>query len=215
MPSSFQDSLFCFFSGFSHQDATVVEYSEDADLKVVTLHCINTGKRHVLTGDYIQLDGVLFEVIEVGDDQFKARSTFELVEDTTLKALPPGSRLILSVLAENDLTHEQLWMLQPSAFGKICYQGYRVQPGHQHTLELQFEAPKSMAAIIKEDSHLGLNGASLTARNVSIDGEVIKFSIYAGRETRESSPFNETLEPGTMINLTEAADVIATSMYCA
>ncbi|MCC5793082.1 MAG: hypothetical protein JJT82_10835 [Legionellaceae bacterium] len=206
MPRSKQD-LFCFFSGLAHQDIIVDGYQEDDELKIVVLTCRNIGQRKLSSDDYIQLDGVLFQVMENNDSHFKARSTFELVNNTSVKNIDLGSRLTLGVLAEEDLSHESLWMLQPSALSQVTYMNYSALDGHKHTLKLNFEAPVSLASVIHQDCHLGLAGSSLTAREVSSDSHLIKFSIYCGRETREQSQFNQNLKPGTRVNITEPAGI--------
>ncbi|WP_238552797.1 hypothetical protein, partial [Legionella oakridgensis] len=213
MPRS-NDDLFCFFSGFAHQDIEVHEYQEHLETKTVILTCHNLGKHSLSKDDYIQLDGVLFQVIETNGSYFKACSTFELVNDTSIKNLSPGSKLTLGILAEKDISHEQLWMLQPSALSQVTYLSCSVLHGHEHTLKLDFEAPPNLASVIHQDCHLGLAGSSLTARDVSKESHLIKFSIYCGRETREKSQFNQTLKPGTRINITEPAEIEDRTCKC-
>ena len=58
-----KDDLFCFFSGFAHQDIEIYDYQENSALGIIILTCRNRSK-HVLTEeDYIQLDRILFQVI--------------------------------------------------------------------------------------------------------------------------------------------------------
>lgn len=206
MPRS-NDKLFCFFSGFAHRDIELLDYQNDFELGVVLLDCKNQGEHRLLTGDYIQLNGVLFEVIETSGLSFKASSTMELVNNTSIKRAKSGDKLTLGILAEKDVTHDCMWMLQPSALGEVTYTGYSVLEGHEHTLKLDFEASAEMAPLIKEDSHLGLAGSSLTACKVIVGSHLIKFSIYCGRETREQSQFNQELPPGTRVNITEPAEI--------
>lgn len=195
--------LFCFFSGFAHQDIEVNDYQENLDLRTILLTCSNTGKYSLSEEDYIQLDGVLFQIIETSGACFKASTTFELANCTSIKNISPGSKLTLGILAEKDIMHDRLWMLQPSALSQVTYRSCSVLDGHEHTLKLDFEAPLDLASVVHQDCHLGLAGASLTAREVSSDELLIKFSIYCGRETREKSQFNERLKPGTRVNITE------------
>lgn len=201
------DDLFCFFSGFAHQDTVVNGYQEDIDLKIVILTCQHSGKHPLSKFDYIQLDGVLFQVVETHGSYFKASSTFELVNNTSLKHVTLGSKLSLGVLAEKDLTHDCLWMLQPSALSQVTFLNYSALEAHEHTLKLDFEAPIDLAPVINQDCHIGLAGSSLTAREVTKNSHLIKFSIYCGRETRENSQFNQNLKPGTIVNITESADI--------
>ena len=206
MPRS-NDDLFCFFSGFAHQDVIVDGYQEDRELKIVILTCRNISHHQLSSDDYIQLDGVLFQIIENSSSYFKACSTFELVNDTSVRNIDLGSRLTLGILAEKDLSHERLWMLQPSVLSQVTYLNCSELDGHEHTLKLNFEASASLASVIHQDCHLGLAGSSLTAREVSSDSHLIKFSIYCGRETREKSQFNQSLRPGTRVNITESAEI--------
>ena len=206
MPRS-SEALFCFFSGFAHQKIVVDEYQEDLERQIIILTCHNIGYHGLSNDDYIQLDGVLFQIIETRDRSFKACSTAELVNDTSIKDISPGSKLTLGILAEKDLSHERLWMLQPSAHHQVTYVGASALAGHEHTLRLFFHAPICFAPLIKENCHLGLAGSSLTARDVAVDGDLIRFSIYCGRETRGITQFNKDLKPGARINLTEPADI--------
>ena len=61
MPRS-NDNLFCFFSGFAHRDIELLDYQNNFERGVVLLDCKNQGEHRLLTGDYIQLNGALFEV---------------------------------------------------------------------------------------------------------------------------------------------------------
>lgn len=206
MPRS-NDKLFCFFSGFAHRDIELLDFQNDFDRGVVLLECKNQGEHTLLTGNYIQLNGVLFEVVETFGASFKASSTIELVDNTSIKRAKSGDKLTLGILAEKDLAHDCMWMLQPSALGEVTYNGYSVLEGHEHTLKMDFEASAEMAPLIQEDCHLGLAGSSLTVHKVVADSHLIKFSIYCGRETREKSQFNQDLPPGTRVNITEPAEI--------
>ncbi len=199
--------LFCFFSGFAHQDIEVTDYQENLDLGTILLTSNNTGKYSLSKGDYIQLDGVLFQIIKTSGACFTASTTFELANSTSIKNIIPGSKLTLGILAEKDITHDRLWMLQPSALSQVTYLNCSVLEGHEHTLKLDFEAPLNLAPVIQQDCHLGLSGSSLTAREVSSNDLLIRFSIYCGRETREKSQFNERLKPGTLVNITEPGEI--------
>lgn len=203
-----KNDIFCFFSGFAHQEIEVKGYQENLELQTVILTCHNMGKHPLSINDYIQLDGVIFQLIESNHFSFKVSSTFELVNHTSIKNVKLGSKLTLGILAEKDIAHECLWMLQPSALSHVTYLNYSVQEGHENTLKLDFEAPIELASLIHQDSHLGLAGSSLTAREVfNNDNHLIKFSIYCGRETRENTQFNQNLKPGTSVNFTERAGV--------
>lgn len=201
------NKLFCFFSGFAHRDIELLDYQNNFDRKIVMFECKNQGEHTLLTGDYIQLNGVLFEVVETFGAYFKASSTMELVDNSSIKRAKSGDKLTLGLLAEKDLAHDCMWTLQPSALGEVTYNGYSILEGHKHTLKMDFEASAEMAPLIHEDCHLGLAGSSLIARKVVADSHLIKFSIYCGRETREQSQFNQDLPPGTRVNITERAEI--------
>ncbi|MBA2656759.1 MAG: hypothetical protein H0U70_07200 [Tatlockia sp.] len=70
--SKSKNELFCFFSGFAQRDVEIIQYDKDLDIEIVILTCQNHGKHKLLTGNYIQLDGVLFELIETNNFYFKA-----------------------------------------------------------------------------------------------------------------------------------------------
>lgn len=202
-----KDQLFCFFSGFAHRDIELLGYQNYSRQGIVLLECKNYGTHILNKSDYIQLNGVLFEIVETRGLYFKASSTMELVNNTSIKAAKSGDKLTLGILAEKDLVHDCLWMLQPSAIGEVTYIGYSVLEDHEHTLKLDFEASSEMAPFIQEGSHLGLSGSSLTAREIEANSFLLQFSIYCGRETRRHSEFNQYLPLGTRVNITEAADI--------
>lgn len=206
MPKN-NDDLFCFFSGFAHKDIEVHEYQENLQLGTILLTCRNMGKHELAEADYIQLDGVLFQIIESCGSYFKASTTFEIANNTSIRNISPGSQLSLGILAEKDIAHDCLWMLQPTALSQVTYLNYSLLEGHEHTLKLDFAASWELESVIHQDCHLGLAGSSLTAREVSNDNHLIKFSIYCGRETREKSQFNEHLKPGTRVNITEPGEI--------
>jgi riboflavin synthase alpha subunit len=203
------EKLFCFFSGFAHRDITLLGCEENVTEGTIMLSCKSNSKEYSLrAGEYIQLDGVLFEVIESDGANFKASTTMELFNNTSLRCNISGDELTLGVLAEIDLLHNWLWMLQPTSCGLVTYKKCSVQEGHKYTLKLDFEAPIEFDSIIKEDCHIGLAGSSLTAKEVKSETHLLGFSIYCGRETREHTQFNKNLQPNTQINLTAPSEVI-------
>lgn len=202
------ENLFCFFSGFADRNIEIFDYQNDIEGGLVLLSCKYQGELSLTTGDYIQLDGVLFKIIENISSTFKASSTIELINNTSIERAKAGDKLTLGILAKKDLTHSLMWMLQPSALGEVTYNGYSIQEGHEQTLKLDFEASLDKTHLIQEDCHLGLAGSSLTAKEVITSSHLIKFSIYCGRETREKSKFNQDLPLGTSVNITEAASFV-------
>ena len=206
MPKSSKE-LFCFFSGFSHLVIELLDYHCNFERGTVLLACENQGEHELSEGEYIQLNGVLFIVIETSGSHFKASSTRELINNTSIDRTRVGEKLTLGILAEKDLVHDHMWMLQPSALDEVTYCGYSLLEAHEHTLKLDFEAPIGMEPLIQENCHLGLAGSSLTVRQVILDSHLIKFSIYCGRETREQSQFNQDLIPGTRVNITAPAEI--------
>lgn len=201
-------NLFCFFSGYAHQDAELLEYQNNIELGTVKFICKNNGKERLSSGDYIQLNGVIFEIISIEHPNFIACTTIELLKNTALHKTKPGTKLTLGILAEKDLVHQQLWTLQPSTSGQASYKGYSILSGHDNMLKLDFETSINLASIIKNDTHLGLSGSSLTAREVIIANDLITFSVYCGRETREHSAFNQNLTVGTVVDITEGAAIV-------
>lgn len=202
------DNLFCFFSGYTHRNIELIDYQYDFERGLVLLSCKNQSENSLSTDDYIQLDGVLFEVVETLDSCFKASSTIELINNTSIKRSKAGDKLTLGILAEKDLRHKLMWMLQPTALGEVTYNGYSIQEGHEHTLKLDFNATLDKTFLIQENCHIGLAGTSLTAKEVVMDSHLLKFSIYCGRETRERTQFNQDLPLGTGVNITESASFV-------
>ena len=201
-------NYFVFFSGYAHRDVKVIQCKKDFELKIITLTCTNHGKHTLSMRNYIQIEGVLFEVTETNGFQFKACSTLEMIKNTSLEKVSSGKILTLGVEADKDLSHEHLWMLQPSSIGQVTYKNHSDLEGHNHTLKLDFEAPREFSTVIQSDLHLGLAGSSLTVKEISHERNLIKFSIYCGKETRENTQFNQDLESGTLINITEAAAIV-------
>lgn len=206
-PTTSDDKLFCFFSGFAQRNIELRKYQNDVERGVVLLSCKNHSEHFLWVGDYIQLDGVLFEIVETFGSFFKASSTINLIENTSIEKACPGDILTLGILAEKDVTHDCMWMLQPSASSKVTYNNYSVLENHEHTLKLDFEALTDKTPFLQEGCHLGLAGSSLTAREVVKESHLTKFSIYCGKETREKSQFNQDLPQGISINLTEPAEI--------
>ncbi|MBA2710360.1 MAG: hypothetical protein H0U57_07205 [Tatlockia sp.] len=202
-----KDELFCFFSGYAHNNVEVIESDENTELKIMILICKYHGKHKLSKGNYIQLDGVLFELIESNDSNFKACSTVEMIKDTSIKRVKSGSKLALGILAENDLSQECIWMLQPSALGQVTYKNHSLLEGHEHTLKLDFEAPAEFSSVIQTNYHLGLAGSSLTAKQISQESNSIKFSIYCGKEKRDNSLYNQNLMPGSKVYLSEPVSI--------
>ncbi len=203
-----KQDLFCYFSGYSHGIIEITSVTQDDEKATIELTCYNRGEYKLSENEYIQLDGVPFQITSCWNQLFTATTTIELVKDTSLAQPKNGDMLNLGILAENDFTHTMLWMLQPSTKGIVVYTGWSNIKGHQHTLQLDFKAPEQLEDVIKGNIHLGLNGASLTAQNVTKEDGWTKFSIFCGQETREKTKFNERLPCNSKINLTEGAAVI-------
>jgi len=68
--------------------------------------------------------------------------------------------------------------------------------------------PVKISDAITENCHIGLSGSSVTAKEVNKTADLVKFSIYCGRETREKTIFNEKLPLNSLINVNEAAAVV-------
>jgi len=199
-------SLFCFFSGYSHQDAEIL--SREDNEETITLKCLNLGENQVNINNYIQLDGIIFLITNTDDTTFTAVTTLDLIENTTMKNKNRGDLLMLGIEIEKDLNHSEFWSLHPSASGQVTYCSQNTQPSHRHTLEFHFTAEERLGSTIKDNVHIGLNGASLTARNVRIDNGLVYFSIFVGRDAREHSSLNDSLEAGTRFNLNSPGEVL-------
>ena len=198
--------LFCYFSGYTELSVSLHQHVFNTSTLLVTG---NHNQTHQLkVGEHIQLDGVLFEVTASNHPLFSASTTIAMLENTKFEHVPFQGKLNLGILTMFDEMHDQCWMLQPSASYTVTYKGYSSLEDHTHTIKLNFEAPLKLAELITENQHLGLDGASLTAREVKKETNLLKFSIYAGRDTREKSRFNETLPLDTLVNFTAPAAIV-------
>ena len=200
--------LFCYFSGYAQLNVTLTQYHFNTITRTLGVEGENESQHRLREGEHIQLKGVLFVVTSTQQSSFKASTTFELLNPSATMPITTGEKYSLGILAEYDETHNDLWMLQPSVSGVVAYRGCSVLDGHEHTLKLNFEAPLLFDEAIQDGKHIGLEGSSLTVQEVKRESDLIKFSIYCGRETREKTRFNEKLPKDTLINFNEPAAVV-------
>ena len=194
--------LFCFFSGYTKNCLTVLKTCQREKLGVIEITLRRLNKDLFSVDEYIQLNGVLCQIIAVSNSELTVSTTSELASNTSLENIAPEQKVSLGRLANQDRDHTDLYTLQPSANGQAEFLGGSVAPGHEHTLKLDFKCPSTLS-FVQEGKYLGLSGSSLTAMNVAIIGKMIKFSIFCGKETREQTHFNRDLAVGTRVNITE------------
>ncbi len=200
---NFASKFFCFFSGFTKGMVEVKEIKKDDDLKI--FHIVlsipeNLNKKH---SRYIQLDGVLCEILYQEKNIMIVSTTFELVENTSLKNIKIRNSVSLGVLAESEPIENQGYLLHPSAGSFAKLTNISLLAGHKHTLKLDFEYfgnPEDL----QENKHIGMAGSSLTVQNVSHGNGLSRFSIYAGKQTQENTCFNRGMPVDQIVNVTLA-----------
>ena len=195
-------TLFCYFSGYASNDVELTGYQYNGNNGTLTIDCINQGSHIIKAGDYIQLNGVLFEVTKKTNGSFSALTTYKLLDHAVFNPTALSTKLTLGVLTEWDAPHNCFWMLQPSVSGVVVYRGYSLLDGHEYTLKLNFEASSKFADAINENQHVGLAGVSLTAKEVTKTSHLVKFSIYCGKDTRDKTNINQLLPLDTFVNFT-------------
>jgi riboflavin synthase alpha subunit len=197
------DRYFCFFSGYAKRGLKLLQ----REILAGVLHLkFSTGIDKFSVDEYIQINGVLCQVLEVVSQSIKVSTTRELATGTTLLSIEVGALVHYGRLIEKDFEHEEFWPLHPSACGTATYKSWEIAGGHEHLEELKFTCPAKFQHLIQNDEHLGLSGCSLTARKVELSADgLLYFSIFCGRSTRESTHFNRSLAVGTQVELTPPA----------
>ena len=137
-------------------------------------------------GEYIQLDGVLFEIISSSENKFEASTTLNLIEHTTITE--HRQKMVIGRLIK-DTPVEKSWPLCATSIGQITCVKVETIVGHR-TLKAVFEADLKYRSIIREDHHIGISGCSLTVKELFVDDVCIRFSIYCGKQTQEVLSFD-------------------------
>ncbi|HEU5280417.1 MAG TPA: hypothetical protein VFU82_00315 [Gammaproteobacteria bacterium] len=194
------DALFCYFVGLTRGMVTIETMTTYSDLKIQAYTLTLSEGMTLPESPYIQLNGVLFEVTSREPGQLKASTTFELMRGTNIQEADLGHQLSLGVLARYESPEYYPYLVHPSANTTARVLSCGIQPGHQYTLQINFVCNDAIP--LENDKHLGLNGSTVLAREVRRESGLQYFSIYAGRQTRENTIFNETIQPGTRVNLT-------------
>jgi riboflavin synthase alpha subunit len=194
------DKLFCYFVGLTRGMVTIEAMSTHLDSKIHEYTLTLPQNIKLPASSYIQLNGVLFEVTDRNPGELKASTTFELMQGTNLVDADIGNQLSIGVLAMYEPPEFYPYLIHPSANTTATVLSWGTQPGHKHALKIDFECDASIP--LKDDKHLSLNGSTLLAREVRRESGLQYFSIYAGRQTRENTIFNETIPSGTRVNIT-------------
>lgn len=194
-----KDNLFCFFSGYTNNSNRVISIKKNDRLGIVEISLNIHNQETFLIGEYIQLNGVICEVIAYNEKNITVSTTRELLSNTSLENITLGSKLNLGRLAEKEKDKKELYTLHPAPFGKAIFYKSSILANHQHTLKLDFICSDEHE--IKEDNYIGLLGSSLTPKDVLNKNGKILFSIYCGKETRENTNFNGNLDIGTEVDI--------------
>ncbi len=197
-----RNKMFSYFSGYTKGQVTLSDVKTNSTRGVCYFQFDKPQRATDLKiHDNIQLDGVLACITEINEKSIIACTTIELLANTTLSSAQPGNVVNFGLNAMSEPEENTHYLLEASALGIVKLVSTHLQAGHDHTLQLNFEASATLNDII-EGQHLGLAGSSVTAQNVLHENNHTKFSIFSGRQTRELTQFNEKLAIGTEINLT-------------
>lgn len=193
---------FCQFTGYTKGliELTAIHHDEEKGIYEYTLATNNLTENLQLHSN-IQLNGVLGCIVKVDPTQIVVSTADELVMASGLSHVQLGDHLSLGLNAMMEPLENSHYLLDASATKIVELSSAHVQPGHEHTYQLNFTASERLDEI-QEDKHIGLNGSSLTAKNVKHDNNITTFSIFCGRATRETSQFNEQMAIGAKVNYT-------------
>lgn len=196
--------LFSVFTGYTKGQVVVKNSFFNEDDQTYLFVLAKPDGVNIAVHDNIQLDGILAVIVAIGENTMTISTTTELVGDSRLARLQTGHKVSLGLCALHEPEENRGYLIDASSHATAKLVHSHVQPGHEHTWQLDFQANHASKDFIKNDQHLGLAGSTLTARHVTETDEGIRFSIFCGKATRESSCFNEDLQIGTSINLTTA-----------
>lgn len=207
--------LFCFFKGSTKGLFEVGESEKIAEKGLYHIHLPSVFLKKelmVVMGDYIQLDGVLCQVIEAEHEvtadhnQYKwdivASTTVELVEGTTLKDVAKGSNVSLGLMAIRE--EEAQFFIHPSVSKQARCIKIEETVGSRDQPVVRFDF-SCAAGDISQDHHVGLAGSAFYIKSAEENQGVINFTIFAGKESQANTRFNkEALKVGELVNVNVA-----------
>lgn len=185
------------YSGFTSLSIKFINLIKELDY--VHLICCKTNDISVNVNTYIQLDGVEFFVIGINGNLLLLKGSRYSVEISTINNIKIGTLMSLGLLATND---DKIYALQSDIVDTVQVIGISVLEYHTHTLKIDFKIKDQHNKYITEFKYIGLNGSSLTVRDVTHYENIILFSIYVGKQTRENTIFNNTTKIGSFVNFT-------------
>jgi riboflavin synthase alpha subunit len=201
-PDPSKKSLFPYFTGYTKGQFQILEKTQNTENGTHQFKISLDADLLFKKRDIVQLDGILFEVIEHAGNHLIVSTTDELINNTALKNKQNGDKISLGIVANLEPKENTGYLIEASSQGIVTVISNQVQPDHQYTRQIdlysEYESP-----LIQEGQHIGLSGSSLTVRNLQKYNGGLRFSIFCGKQTQEISCFNEKLEPGAQINFTE------------
>src|SRR5688572_15688280 len=101
------NDLFCFFNGYTKGRVEILDIIILDGLKI--LHFILSIPDEIIceNSSHVQLDGVLCEVLDIKNKVMRVSTTYELIENTTLKNIKKGKKVSLGLLAECERSDTQ------------------------------------------------------------------------------------------------------------
>lgn len=196
-----KQQMFCHFTGYSKGQFKILDITRDMEKGVCSFLLRYTSLIEFKQHDNIQLDGVLACITKVNKYTITVCTTDELIASTSLSAVKKDDLVNIGLSAMNEVLENTHYLLEASVMGSVELVSSHQQEGHEYTWQLNFKA-LNLHGEIANDQHLGLAGVSLTAKNVSHQANLTRFSIFCGRQTREQTQFNESMAVGTRINFT-------------
>ncbi|MBI2786730.1 MAG: hypothetical protein HYX60_10720 [Legionella longbeachae] len=197
--------LFCFFTGSTKGlvELTNVEKNEENETYQFTISLPSDFNDIITKNTYIQLNGILCQVIDCNNKNITISTTFELVANTNLKNSSKGKKVSLGLPAIYENIDDQMFFIHPSSSFTANIEQISILTGHQYTLKIDLSCDSS-SIDLEEEKHIGFSGSSLLVRELkTIEKEGLhRFSIYAGKQTQEKTAFNrQLLNVGDVVNI--------------
>lgn len=170
------------FTGIVQGIGTVVQVSPKSNLLTYAVELPNNLNRHLAVGASISIDGVCQTITSIEDSVVWFDAIQETLEKTTLKFLKIGQRVNIERSARiGDEIGGHL--LSGHIFGTVLIKNIS-KPMNQHIVT--FDCPPSFMKYIFSKGYIGLNGASLTIVELSLN----QFSVHLIPETLAKTTFS-------------------------
>lgn len=204
--------LFCFFKGSTKGLFEVGTIEKSYERKVYTINLPNVFlmKDYILKiGDYLQLNGVLCEIIKAEYETTKEENkykwslvvstTFELVENTNLKE---GCKISLGIMAIKDDNAQ--FFIHPSTTKQAkCINTQETLGSHgQAVMRFDFSCAKGD---IHQNHHVGIDGSAFYVKSAEENEEIINFTIFSGQGSWTNTRLNKNdTKIGDLVNINVA-----------